>query len=72
VSPLNGGAPGIEGSVTTTGVARMPLSLGAGETSGAGAVEPATISERGDVGAGAPERESSACPEVPTVGRGVA
>jgi hypothetical protein len=72
VSPLNGGAPGIEGSVTTTGVARIPLSLGAGETSGVSAVEPATISERGDGGAGGPERDSSACPEAPTVGRGLA
>src|SRR6266478_1510623 len=73
VSPLNGGAPGIEGRVTSTGVARTPLSLAAaGEISGAGAVDSTMSSERTGDGAGAEgiARESSPVPEVEAGRRG--
>ena len=51
VSPLNGGAPGIAGKVTITGVARIPLSLAAGGVSGVRGADSATGSERAGAGA---------------------
>ena len=53
VSPLNGGAPGIAGRVTITGVARIPLSLAAGGVSGVRGADSATGSERAGAGVGA-------------------
>ena len=69
VSPLNGGAPGIAGKVTITGVARIPLSLAAGGVSGVRGADSATGSERAGAGAEGMMRESSALPGVGAEGR---
>jgi hypothetical protein len=61
----------MDGAVARTGVARAPLSLGAGGVSGAGGGDWAMSSERAADGADAEgaARKSSAAPELGTSGR---